>query len=250
MTRILAALLAALFFVPAHATPVAEPFPLRPHAAVTGVLSLPGASVEERAPAVLILPDTLGPDRRADPYVQALNAAGLITLEVDLEAIAEAAGLGLAEASLLVLRELARDPRVEPGRIGVLGFGAGGRAALQAEGVQAPIAALYPGCAGIAPRAAGSTLILHGAADAANAPADCARLAEAMRGSTRVEIAGAGYAWDRPSHGAEGPSLLPRPDGAGRIFATPHPQFWEQSVTAVSAWMVRALREEDAVYAH
>lgn len=249
MTRLLAALLAALSFAPARAEQ-AEPFPLHPHAAITGVLSLPRASAEERAPAVLILPDALGPDRRADPYVEALNAAGLITLEVDLESVAEAAGLNPAEAATLVLRELARDPRVESGRVGILGFGAGGRAALLAEGMQVPLAALYPGCPGIAPQGnAGPVLLMHGAADAANTPADCARLAAARPGSIRIEIPGAGYAWDRPPHGAEGPSLLPRPDGAGRIVATPHPQFWEQSVPAVTAWMARALREEAAAHA-
>ncbi|WP_424811591.1 dienelactone hydrolase family protein [Roseococcus sp. YIM B11640] len=238
MRRILAAtLLATLPLAPAAADRP-ERFPLHDHPAITGVMSLPLAPAHERAPAVLVLPDALGPDRRADPYVEALNAAGMMVLEVDLESVSEQADIAPAEAAALVLRELARDPRVEHGRIGVLGFGAGGRAALLALPGVARVA-LYPGCAGL-PGVAGRALIVHGEADAANTRTDCARL-----GTARAEIPGAGYAWDRPPHGGEGPSLLPRPDGAGRIVATPHPQFWAVSVPLVADWLVRELRDAE-----
>lgn len=225
-----------------------EPFqPGNP--ALAGVLSLPGAPAGGRLPAVVILPDALGPDGRADAYVLALNAAGLLVLEVHAEAVAGAASM--------VVQALAGDPRVLPGRIGLLGFGAGGRAALLTparSGGRDPIAAraaLYPGCIGLEAELArqevaiaSPVLLLHGDRDAANPRAACAELVSALSirvRAERAEIAGAGYAWDRPGFAAEGPALLPRPDGAGRIRAAHDPQGHEASVARVADWMVRAL---------
>ncbi|MBS7813527.1 dienelactone hydrolase family protein [Roseococcus pinisoli] len=239
MKHILAAAVLAALSMGAPRAEGSERFPPHDHPAIIGVLSLPHAPAEERAAAVLVLPDTLGPDRRADPYVDALNAAGLMVLEVDLEAVAETAQLSLTDAAALVLQELERDPRVVEGRIALLGFGAGGRAALQVSGDVARVA-LYPGCAGLGPLPEAPRLIVHGDADAANRPEDCQRL-----GGARTEIPGAGYAWDRPPHGAEGPVLLPRPDGPGRLPATPHPDFWDLSVPLVTTWLTRELRHAE-----
>ena len=67
------------------------------------------------------------------------------------------------------------------------------------------MALLYPGCDAALAQAAAATpasarvLLLHGDADAANQPADCARLAGAFPQPAAVHhrvLAGASYAWD------------------------------------------------------
>lgn len=244
----MAAITLALGGAGAHANG-GPPEPFQPgNPTIAGVLSLPSAPAGGRWPAVVVLSDALGPDGRADAYVLALNAAGLLVLEVHAEAMT---------AASLAVQALARDPRVLPGRIGLLGFGAGGRAALlapTAPGGQDPIAAraaLYPGCIGLEAELArqevtiaSPILLLHGNRDAANPRAACAELVSALAiraRAERTEIAGAGYAWDRPGFTAEGPALLPRPDGAGRIRAAHDPQGHEASVARVTDWMARAL---------
>lgn len=231
-----------------------SPEPFQPgNPAIAGVLSPPAAPAGGRWPAVVILPDALGPDGRADAYVLALNAAGLLVLEVHAEAMAEAASM--------IVQALAGDPRVLPGRIGLLGFGAGGRAALLAPVASvagasiAARAALYPGCIGLEAELArreaaiaSPVLLLHGDRDAANPRAACAELVSALAirvRAERAEIAGAGYAWDRPGFPAEGPAQLPRPDGAGRIRAAHDPQGHEASVARVADWMARALSTQE-----
>jgi dienelactone hydrolase len=239
----LAAIAFALGGAGAHADG-GQPEPFQPgNPAIAGVLSLPSAPAGARLPAVVVLPDALGPDGRADAYVVALNAAGLLVLEIHAEPAAESAAMAA--------RALARDPRVLPGRIGLLGFGAGGRAALLARDPVAARATLYPGCIGLEAELArqeaaiaSPILLLHGDRDAANPRAACAELVSALAiqaRAERAEIAGAGYAWDRPGFGPEGPALLPRPDGVGRIRAAHDPRGHEASVAHVAAWMAHAL---------
>jgi dienelactone hydrolase len=236
--------------------------------AVVGVISWPAERGTGPLPMVVILPDALGPDWRADAYVAWLGAVGLPVLEVDLQAVAEAAGPGasppgLAATVAVIIRELSRDPRVIAGRIGVLGFGIGGRAALTAppapDGTDriAARAMLYPGCIGLERDllryeigvSAGSSpvLLMHGDSDAANPPPDCARAAAVLSQwgpVERVEIADTGYAWDRPAFSSEGPTMMPRPDGAGRIRAMPEPRLFEVSAIRVAHWLARALGTE------
>jgi len=103
--------------------------------------------------------------------------------------------------------------RVDGAPIGLLAFGGAGQAALRfaagagQNGRNAGLALLYPGCEAMLPteREQASdqrapVLLLHGDADPANLPADCAALAERLAQSApvlRQQIAMAGYAWDR-----------------------------------------------------
>ncbi|MCA3279831.1 MAG: hypothetical protein ING10_11225 [Roseomonas sp.] len=183
------------------------------------VLNLPEARPGQPLPAVLILPDALGADGRADAYVEQLLGADIAVLELR--------GTHEADARL-AWRALLEDPRFDPAKLGILGFGAGARLALDLPGSQASVL-LYPGCAGL-PRArrlthawiwarqlawklypdirnfigpaeyawgfhapwrlfASSTpphgtsiLLAHGTADPANAASACASLAETLRG--------------------------------------------------------------------
>ncbi|WP_207553550.1 hypothetical protein, partial [Teichococcus deserti] len=103
----------------------------------------PGIPPEARLPVVAILPDALGQDGRETPYIDRLL------------------GLGFAVLLLEEDRLPALPPPLDPARLGLLGFGAGGRAALAMAGA-APRVALYPACAGWSQaRPAAGSLILH-----------------------------------------------------------------------------------------
>ncbi|MBR0650642.1 hypothetical protein GXW78_13280 [Roseomonas terrae] len=234
---------------------------------IAGAVTSPATAARHRVPAVLILADAPGADARADGYVHELTAAGLLVMEADAHAIAEATGLpateaGLAAAASLAVRALAHDPRAAPGRIGVLGFGEGGRAALLAvpdptgADAIAARAVLYPGCIGLAdtlrahhPTIATPVLLLHGDRDAANPPAACAETAAVLAAwvpTERRQLAGAAYAWDRPAYGADRFALLPVPGGDGRIPGVPHQRLAAESAARVARWMARTLAPEAA----
>jgi dienelactone hydrolase len=85
-------------------------------------------------PAVVILHGSAGVDSRGALYVQALNDAGIATLEIDMRAARGVAGPGerpplptftLPDA-FGALNYLADRPGIDPERIGVLGFSWGG----------------------------------------------------------------------------------------------------------------------------
>ena len=108
---------------------------------IKGKLSVPTGSSSGRCapangkwPAVLILHGSSGVDSRGDFYEQALNAAGIATLQIDMW---EARGVtGIANRpqvpiltypdAFSALRFLASHPNIVADRIGVLGFSWGG----------------------------------------------------------------------------------------------------------------------------
>lgn len=120
---------------------------------IKGKLSYPGAADgkqrcmgHHKRPAVLILHGSSGVDSRGDFYQQALNAAGFITLQIDMWEARNVTSLGNrplapiftypdAFAALAVLNSL---PEVDGTRVGVLGFSWGGVISLAAaEGLYA-----------------------------------------------------------------------------------------------------------------
>ena len=93
---------------------------------LTADLRIPdGASA--KVPAVVILHSAGGVDGTATPYIEQLNKAGIGTLEVEMFSRGGAIPLGnslpYAYASLAFL---AKHPKVDPARIGVVGFSYGG----------------------------------------------------------------------------------------------------------------------------
>ncbi len=214
------------------------PVMLEEEGRAAGLLTLPPGMGDASLPAVLIVPDLLGPDRRSDAYIEQLVGAGLAILEVPAEP-EQLTGDDIRRAKAA----LARHPRIDAARIGLLAFGHGAFVAARAFAVQDPFAArvlLYPGCGALlaalpadAPRPRGRLLLLHGTADEANREADCVGLAARIAGPEQprhVAYRGAGYAWDFPQAEPLSPWRHPAPGLAGRVTVRGWP-----ALTALSA---------------
>jgi uncharacterized protein len=98
-----------------------------PGAAVSGELRIPD-SKHDRLPIVLILHSSPGFDGRGAFYAEALNQAGIATLEIDY-----LQGKGMPATprhniphAYETLQYLAGHPRIDPMRIGIMGFSWGG----------------------------------------------------------------------------------------------------------------------------
>jgi dienelactone hydrolase len=193
-------------------------------------------------PLVILVPDALGADGRHEPYADSLLARGIATLLLGLGEEVDPAALSAAEdpasrpEAVALARGWARDAGFA--RIGLLGWGAGGRAVL-AEAAGLPAAALYPGCAGLALPADGTVLLLHGR-DAPGA-GDCAAIPP--RPALDLRALEAGHGWDIP--GAIWPSRGPRvrdPAGSGFIPAATDPAVTLLAAEALAAWFEERLR--------
>ena len=100
-----------------------------PGAPVSGELRIP-ESKRDRLPAVLILHSSVGIDGTGASYAEVLNQAGIATLEIEMWQIASGGRpvstrftMPHAYGSLL---HLSGHPRIDPNRIGVMGFSWGG----------------------------------------------------------------------------------------------------------------------------
>lgn len=101
---------------------------------VAGQLRVP-ADVQGRMPAVVIVHGSAGVDSRGKFYAEALNRAGIATLEIDMWAARGWLGgitgrpRGVPETlpdAYGALKFLTQQPRIDPARIGVMGFSWGG----------------------------------------------------------------------------------------------------------------------------
>lgn len=102
---------------------------------IAGRLMVPEGAAERATPAVVICHGSNGVDGRGAFYAEALNGAGLVTLEIDMWAARGSARGATARprSPLLTLPDafaalafLARQPEVDPRRIGIMGFSWGG----------------------------------------------------------------------------------------------------------------------------
>jgi hypothetical protein len=189
---------------------------------------------------VVVLPDSLGADQRAKPYLDRLASYGLATLEVELAdpwptdrepvPVAEQLAGALAQA----LGFAAGDPRLDAARIGLLGFGAGGRAVLRdTRGL--PGVALYPGCDFALNPAEGPVLLLYGELEE-GAAACPANVLEA-EGGQAIGLPGTTASWDAPaSIIADAVTMWPHPAGQGRVLARPSDRATSVSAELVLTW--------------
>lgn len=204
--------------LPAHQTR-AEPVTLiqLPAAAGPGRLVRP----ERRAEIglVILLPDMLGDDGRAEHYVDSLLARGIATLTLGLgegnETRPPPRDPGSTPEAVTATLRWARQQGIATARIALAGFGIGGRAALlRAEG--RPVAALYPRCNALDMPEEVEAMVIQGDADAEGCPAVAALPGVALR-----LIPGAGHGWDVPGGARPGAGVLvDDPAGSGRIRAS------------------------------
>jgi dienelactone hydrolase len=109
---------------------------------ISGVLRIPVGGAEnlvsdapaQKIPGVVVLHGSSGLDSRGGLYIEALNNAGIATLEIDMWAARGLTGgsdrpalptLTVPDA-FSALRFLAQNPAIDPDRIGILGFSWGG----------------------------------------------------------------------------------------------------------------------------
>ena len=183
------------------------------------------------APAVLICHGSDGVDARGEFHAAALNGAGFATFEIDMWAARGVKRGALARPrsvpetlpdAFAALAFMARQPEIDPARLGVLGFSWGGVVSLLSAtrrwrhelGADAPPikahAALYPVCwvyetapgMSLAELTGAPILIQTGDADAYDDPDGLdqllARLPEASRAVIRgITHKGAGHGFDR-----------------------------------------------------
>jgi dienelactone hydrolase len=229
---ILAAL--CLFAAPAFAE---TPATLLRLAEPAGLRRLVRPTEPSDAPLVVMLPDALGEDGRSDPYVDSLLARGIASLVLGLgddKDVAVASTDPAADAAAIAPASAwAAEAGIATSRIGVLGFGLGGRAALAAD---LPAAALYPRCAALAVTAT-PALILQGAAAAEG----CDALALPEDAALRL-VPDAGHGWD--ANGAIWPTpgpMIPDPAGGPRLRATMDPRATLFAAEAVADWFEEIL---------
>jgi dienelactone hydrolase len=202
-----------LLVVTAMAERPAELIPL-PHPA--GLARLVQPEGTDDAPLVILVPDALGEDGRSELYVDTLLARGIATLVLGLSED-EATSPDPVEPATHpdAIRPVVIWPRAAGfSRVGLLGFGLGGRAVLVGAGGLL-VAALYPGCAELSLLAGGPALVLQGDEERPR----CARL-DLPPGVALHLNANAGHGWDAP--GALWPSpgpALPNPAGGARLRA-------------------------------
>ena len=203
-----------------------------PGRTVRAELNIP-SSGGERLPAVLILHSSGGVDGTGAFYASALNQAGIATLEIYMFA-----GGGRPGSTRITMPDaygglffLANDPRIDPIRIGVMGFSWGGAMSMltaseevtrQYTGGKARFAAhlaLYPVCwahlnilsgknSNYGPdtyrRYTGAPLhILAGDKDDYDDPDSCPKFVEALPDEVRRFVSvtiyrGASHGWDHP----------------------------------------------------
>lgn len=108
--------------------------PARP-LTVSAQLRVPAVDARERLAAVVIVHGSAGVDSRGKFYAEALNDTGIATLEIDMWAARGWLGgitgrpQGVPETlpdAYAALKFLAQQPRIDPDRIGILGFLWGG----------------------------------------------------------------------------------------------------------------------------
>jgi uncharacterized protein len=235
-------LAAAVFFVPARAEIIDPNLPIISYVnfqsldpvhplIVSGQLRVPTTNPTERIPAVVIVHGSAGVDSRGRFYAEALNDAGIATLEIDMWAARGWLGgitgrpRGVPETlpdAYGALKFLSEQPRIDPERIGIMGFSWGGvvtmltatapYTALYTEGdlkfaahvAHYPVCWVYNRVPGYAFNSfTGSPVLIQaGELDAYDQPDTCPKLVQSLPEAAQAFISvnvypNATHAWDR-----------------------------------------------------
>lgn len=251
---------------------VAQTFERR--AALVGELRIP-ASDRERLPVVVIVNSSPGFDGRSAFYAAALNEAGIASFEVDMFQ-----GRGIAPWIVAYmphafqgLRWLARHPRIDGARAGIMGVSFGGQVAMLAASDEivrtyaepgqryAAHLANYPQCWQL--RAARAAVdkhykptffdavtgrpvhVLVGDRDGYGSFANCREFLEALPATTRPSFAmtvyeGATFGWDYPYGSVSYEASAERGRG-GMVTATADPEVSRRSREFAVSYFARHL---------
>ncbi|WP_297854331.1 dienelactone hydrolase family protein [Meiothermus sp.] len=234
---------------------------------VAGQLRLPPSSA--KLPAVVIVHGSAGVDSRGSMYAQALNKAGIATLEIDMWAARGLIGglsrpRGVPETlpdAYGALKYLAERPEIDPARIGIMGFSWGGVVSMltatapyteQYLGKTLKFAAhvpLYPVCwvyntvPGYEFRSftGAPVLIQAGERDTYDDPDTCIKLVQ-MVGNPSITVKvypGATHAFDRLEPEIRVNDPFAHKGRGGEVIFTPNPALAQESVQTTVSFFKR-----------
>lgn len=198
---------------------------------VSAQLRVPTTNAGEKIPAVVIVHGSAGVDSRGKFYAEALNDAGIATLEIDMWAARGWLGgitgrpRGVPETlpdAYGALKFLSEQPSIDPERIGIMGFSwggvvtmltatapytslyTGGTLKFAAHVAHYPVCWVYNHVPGYAFNAfTGSPVLIQaGELDAYDEPDTCPKLVKSLPASDQAFISvrmyrNATHAWDR-----------------------------------------------------
>jgi dienelactone hydrolase len=226
-------------------------------------------------PAIVLVHGSAGVDSRGKGYVIALNAAGFVTLEIDLwaargvnspqerpKSVAETLPDAFAALNFLTHRN-----GVDPARIGIMGFSWGGIVSMLSATARAPAtfakdgqtfaahAPLYPACwtyntvpgFEFAELTGAPVFIQSGAADLYDDPDSCARLVESLPDKAKAHVTfktypDATHAWDRKEADITPFDPFAFKGKGGEVPFRYNEDVTRQSTEAVVAFFARVLR--------
>lgn len=231
---------------------------------VNADFTLPANADSTKVPAVVVIHSSGGyEDTTRQAYVQALNKAGVATLELNLFSRGnrpKTSRMKLAH-TFGALNYLAQDSRIDPNRIGILGFSHGGMLAMFASSKEinetytggkqkfAAHLALYPVCWAhlasidgknpIYPKSVYSALtgapvhILAGEKDAYDAPDSCQKFIDALPEDARPQVTLTMY--PKATHGWDTTEDKNYYDPAANQGRGTHVQHWRTSSIATQS---------------
>jgi dienelactone hydrolase len=248
---------------------------------VAGQLRVP-ADVEGRLPAVVVVHGSAGIDSRGRFYIEALNRAGIATLEIDLWAARGWLGgitgrpRGVPETlpdAYGALKFLTEQPRIDPQRIGIMGFSWGGvismltatqpytalytagRFRFAAHAPNYPVCWVYNRVPGyeFASFTGAPVFIQAGALDAYDLPDTCPNLVHSLPAAAQAFVSvevypDATHAWDRLQPAITVTDPFSHLGQGGQVAFVPNPRVARKSRLATLHFFERAfgMSETDA----
>ena len=229
-------------------------------------LSMP--QVAPPVPAVVIAHGSGGLDGRSAPYIRALNAAGIATLEIEMFKPNQRPSRPKDSdpQALAALQYLAASPSIAPKKIGIMGMSWGGAVTLRmAEDKSYPrssplryaaLEGVYPTCWAFADGPAAKDgvlasptgrplLILAGSKDDYDAPDDCQKVVSRVNATkpgtaTLHMYPGATHQWDSTRGAMSFSNSAARRGRGGNVSVFPQPAVTQDAAARTAAFFVSA----------